>query len=166
MSLPQDNDKADFDAVIKKHVWRLIAIGASLGAIFMVVVFSGYHFGGIPYFCGSCHSMENNYFAWQASRHKQFACVECHLPRNNIAYAAVYKTYAGIRDVVGETTRTYPFVIKLTNHARGIANSNCKRCHFSTIEKTPMAKGNADCMKCHKFIVHGRPVGQGGLRFE
>jgi len=160
------NDKADFDAVIKRHIWRLIAMGACLGAVFMLLVFSGYHFGGVSFFCGSCHSMENNYFAWKTSRHKQFACIECHLPRGNVAYSVTYKTYAGIRDMVGETTRAYPFTIKLTKHARSIANSNCLRCHFSTIENTPMAKGNTDCMKCHKFLVHGRPMGLGGLKIE
>ncbi|MDD3845665.1 MAG: NapC/NirT family cytochrome c [Syntrophorhabdaceae bacterium] len=162
----KDSERADFDAVIKRHVWRLIGIGTCLGAVIMVAIFSGYHFGGISYFCGSCHSMENNYFAWKASRHKQFACIECHVPRGSLAYSVAYKAYAGIRDVAGETMRTYPFTIKLTGHARTIANANCLRCHFSTVESTPMAKGAVDCMKCHRFLVHGRPMEQGGVGFE
>jgi cytochrome c nitrite reductase small subunit len=162
----KDCDRSDFDAVIRRHVWRLVGIGSCLGAVVMVVIFSAYHFGGLSYFCGSCHSMENNYYAWKVSRHKQFACVECHLPRDNPVHAVAYKAYAGIRDVSGETLRTYPFVIKLTAHARTIANSNCRRCHFSTIENTPMASGGAECMKCHRFLVHGRPMEQGGNRFE
>lgn len=162
----RNDDSADFDAVIKRHVWRLVGMGACLGAIVVVVIFSGYHFGGFSYFCGSCHSMENNYFAWKTSRHKQFACVECHMPRDNLAYAVAYKTYAGIRDLAGETMRTYPFTIKLTGHARAIANSNCLRCHFSTVENTPMARGNPECMKCHRFLVHGRPMEQGGNGLE
>ncbi len=158
----QKNGYSDFDAVIKKHVWKLIGMGSAAGAVVVMIIFSGYHFAGKSIFCGSCHSMENNYFTWQTSRHKQFACTECHLPAGNAAYTVLYKGYAGIRDVVGETTRSYPYTIKLTNTARTIANSNCSRCHFSTIETTNMASGGADCMKCHKFLVHGRPVPNGG----
>ncbi len=154
----QSSDFSDFDAVIKKHVWKLIAIGSGVGAFIIIIIFAGYHFAGRSTFCGSCHSMENNYFAWKVSRHKQFACIECHLPTGNIAYTVLYKAYAGARDVAGETARSYPFTIKLTDTARTIANSNCARCHFSTIETTPMVKGNTDCLKCHKFLVHGRPV--------
>ena len=158
----QDRDASDFDSVIKRHVWKLIGIGAGFGAVAVIVFFAGYHFAGRSTFCGSCHSMENNYFTWKVSRHKQFACIECHLPAGNIAYTVLYKAYAGARDVAGETARSYPFTIKLTNTARTIANSNCSRCHFSTIETTSMVKTNADCMKCHKFLVHGRPVMHGG----
>lgn len=157
-----DNDKSDFDAVIRKHVWRLVGMGSAFGAIVMIVIFGAYHFAGRSTFCGSCHSMENNYFTWKTSKHKQFACIECHLPTGNMAHTVLYKAYAGARDVAGETTRSYPFTIKLTNSARAIANSNCSRCHFSTVEATFMARGNADCMKCHKFLVHGRPAPNGG----
>jgi cytochrome c nitrite reductase small subunit len=157
------SDTSDFDAVIKKHVWKLITIGSAFGAIAILMIVGGYNFMGRSTFCGSCHSMENSYFTWKASKHKQFACNECHLPAGTFAYTFLYKAYAGLRDVAGEATRSYPFAIKLTNNARAIANSNCSRCHFSTIETTPMARGNADCMKCHKFLVHGRPVPHGGL---
>lgn len=158
----QGSDSSDFDGVIKKHVCKLVAIGAAVGAVAMIVIFAGYHLAGTSTFCGSCHSMENNYFTWQTSRHKQFACVECHLPTGSIAYTVLYKAYAGARDIAGETARSYPFAIKLTGSARAIANSNCSRCHFSTIETTPLVKGNTNCMKCHKFLVHGRPVFNGG----
>lgn len=159
----QGGDTSDFDVVIKKHVWKLIAIGSAFGAVVIIMIVAGYNFVGRSTFCGSCHSMENNYFTWKVSRHKQFACTECHLPAGNFAHTVLYKAYSGLRDVAGETTRSYPFTIQLTNNARAIANSNCSRCHFSTIETTPMARGNADCMKCHKFLVHGRTVPNGGL---
>lgn len=166
MAPKEDEGRTDFDVVIKKHVWRLIGIGAACGFVITVLVFSGYHFGGISLFCGSCHSMENNFFSWRVSRHKQFACIECHLPHGNIAHTFVYKSYAGIRDVAGETARSYPYTIRLTKQARSIANVNCFRCHFSTVEDTPMAKDGGDCMKCHKFLVHGRPAGHGGFSIE
>ncbi|MCK9226976.1 MAG: NapC/NirT family cytochrome c [Syntrophorhabdaceae bacterium] len=159
----KNREDSDFNAVIKRHVWKLIGMGFAFGAIVMIVIFGGYHFVGRSTFCGSCHSMENNYFTWKVSRHKQFGCIECHLPTGNIVYTVLYKAYVGARDVAGETARSYPFTIKLTSRARTIANSNCARCHFSTIETTSMAKGNADCMKCHKFLVHGRSVVGGGF---
>lgn len=166
MATKEEKERTDFDVVIKKHVWRLIGMGTALGIAISVLFFSGYHYGSIPLFCGSCHSVENNYFSWRVSRHKQFACIECHLPRGNIAYTLAYKAYAGMRDVVGETARSYPYTIKLTKQARNIANVNCFRCHFSTIEDTRMVKDGGDCMKCHKFLVHGRPVAQGGSGIE
>jgi cytochrome c nitrite reductase small subunit len=159
----QDSNSSEFDAVIRRHVWKLIAIGSVFGALVMIIIVAGYTFSGRSIFCGSCHSMENNYFTWKVSRHKQFACIECHLPHGNFAHTFVYKAYAGLRDVADETTRSYPFAMNLTNSARTIANSNCSRCHFSTIETTAMARGNADCMKCHKFLVHGRRLANGGL---
>lgn len=158
----QNMETSDFDSVIKKHIWKLVTIGCALGMAVAVTFVAGYHFAGKSTFCGSCHSMENNYFTWKMSRHKQFACTECHLPAGNFAYTFTYKAYAGIRDVAGETMRSYPYTIKLTGNARTIANSNCSRCHFSTIEETAMVKEDTDCMKCHKFLVHGRPVPNGG----
>lgn len=155
-------ESSDFDAVIKKHIGKLIAMGFAFGIVAAMLLITGYHFAGKSLFCGSCHSMENNYFTWKVSRHKQFACTECHLPAENFAHTFLYKAYAGIRDVAGETSRSYPFTIKLTGNARAIANSNCSRCHFSTIETTPMAGKDVNCMKCHKFLVHGRPVSNGG----
>ena len=166
MALRENERDTDFDTVIKKHVWRLIGIGTVIGAVLTVIFFAGYHYAGISLFCGSCHSMENNYFTWQASKHKQFACIECHLPRGNTACTAVYKAYAGIRDILSETTRMYPYTIKLTGHARSIANENCFRCHFSTVEETQMTKADGNCTKCHKFLVHGRPLEQGGFNIE
>ncbi|MEN6615642.1 MAG: NapC/NirT family cytochrome c [Syntrophorhabdus sp.] len=163
--MPEINDKTDFDAVIRKHVWKLIAMGALIGAILVIGAFSAYHLGGRSVFCGSCHSMEKNYFTWKTSRHKQFACIECHIPAGNAAYAVVYKGYAGLRDITSETIRSYPFAITLTYNARNIANTNCFRCHFSTIENTSMSRGGTDCIRCHRFLVHGRPTGNGGISY-
>ena len=160
------NDRTEFDTVIRKHIWKLMIIGSFLGATAVIVIFSAYHLGGRSIFCGSCHSMESNYYTWKASRHKQFACVECHLPASNLAYATIYKGYAGLRDVTSETLRSYPYSIKMGSEGRGITNGNCSRCHFSTIENTSMSQGGSDCIKCHRFLVHGRPTGNGGFRID
>lgn len=153
----KNKGSTDFDLVIKKHVWRLIGIGSVASIVLVVLVLAGYRYANTPGFCGSCHSMEKSYFSWGTSSHKQFACIECHLPHGNTVHTILYKTYAGVRDVFGETVRNYPYTFNLSNHARDIASENCIRCHFSTIENTAMVKDSGtDCMKCHKFLVHGR----------
>ncbi len=76
---------------------------------------------------------------WQQSNHKQFACIECHLPDSNIAIKVAYKTKAGLNDLYHETLRSYPASIRYLAEARGIAEGNCLRCHYSTVGNTFMA---------------------------
>ncbi|HQM81819.1 MAG TPA: NapC/NirT family cytochrome c [Syntrophorhabdaceae bacterium] len=152
--------------ILNPDFWRPIGYGAVIGAVLMLVFLGGYHYAGSSGFCGSCHSMKYVHGQWQASRHKQFPCAECHLPVGNIAVRFVYKARAGMRDLYHETVRDYPAAIRLSAEARLIANDNCLRCHFSTVENTPMTKGGQNCIKCHRYLVHARGLARGGTPFE
>lgn len=121
----------------------------------MALFISGYHYAGDSRFCAACHSMTGAAGWWKASMHKQFGCVECHMPATNMTNRVAYKARAGMRDVVHETKGDYPVFISLSGRGRAIVDGNCLRCHFSTVESTGMALEHGDCVKCHRHLVHG-----------
>lgn len=139
-----------------------VYFGVVAGIIIALAMTGGYHASGNPLVCGSCHSMDHVYGLWQSSLHKQFACIECHLPDTNIAGKLVYKARAGLNDLYHETLRTYPAAISISAEGAAIANGNCVRCHFSTVQNTFMGSGGASCIKCHRFSVHKRGLEKGG----
>ena len=136
--------------------------GFFAGVLITLFIVEAYHASGNPLVCGSCHSMDHVYAQWQSSVHKQFACVECHLPDTNIAGKLIYKAKAGLHDLVYETLRIYPAGVTLSAEAADIANGNCLRCHFSTVQNTWMGNGGTSCIKCHRFSVHKRGLEKGG----
>ena len=137
-----------------------------IGIVLVAISAAGYHAASTPGFCISCHSMGYVGSQWQQSHHKQFACTECHMPDANIAVQVGYKAKAGLRDLVNETMRTYTASANLSDEARKIVVGNCLRCHYSTIETTPMAQRGGNCIKCHRFLVHGRGPEKGGIQVE
>ena len=141
---------------------KLLFAGITVGAILMAVMVGGYHASGSPLVCGTCHSMDHVYVRWHASTHKQFACTECHLKDTHIVGKLAYKTKQGLNDLYHETLKIYPAAISISAEGREIANGNCIRCHFSTVQNTPMGAGGADCLKCHRFTVHQRGLEKGG----
>ena len=140
----------------------LLSSGVVTGAILVAIMFGGYHASGNPLVCGTCHSMDHVYSQWQHSTHKQFACIECHLPDTHIVGKVAYKTKAGLNDLYHETLRNYPAAISISDEGKEIANGNCLRCHFSTVQNTPMGAGGANCIKCHRYSVHQRGLEKGG----
>ncbi len=145
---------------------KLLGLGVIAGIVVAVIVAGGYHASGSPKLCGSCHSMELVYNRWQQTNHKQFACIECHLPDTNIAGQVVYKSRQGLNDLVHETIRAYPAFIQISAGSEDILKRNCVRCHYSTIQNTPMAQAGGNCLKCHRYLGHGRGPEKGGIRVE
>ncbi len=152
--------------VFYSDTWRLVGLGVIAGMVLMVALTETYHLAGSSRFCASCHSMEYVYSKWQISKHKQFSCIECHMPDAHIIAKLAYKARAGINDLVHEVSRDYPATIRLSYRGKNIMNGNCLRCHYSTIQNTPMAKGGQNCLKCHHNLVHGQGLVKGGLQFE
>jgi len=141
---------------------KLLAVGFLAGAVLVALKVTVFHVSGHPRVCGACHSMDHVYSRWLESNHKQFACVQCHLPDTHLAGQVAYKIKAGLNDLYHETLRIYPAAIAISAEGREIANGNCLRCHFSTVQNTPMGAGGADCLKCHRFSVHRRGLEKGG----
>lgn len=139
-----------------------IIIGIALAAISVVA----YHASGNPAFCTACHSMQGVGSQWEQSLHKQYACIECHLPDSGIFEQVAYKTRAGMNDLYHETLRSYPAIMRISTEAREIVQGNCLRCHYSTVENTFMASQGGNCLKCHQRVVHGPEKETGGIRVE
>lgn len=155
-----------FQRVSKSSVSGIVFFSVVIAFLVSALAVGAYHQSGNARFCGSCHSMKGVHSQWQASNHQQFKCTECHLPDTHIAGKVVYKTRAGLNDLIHETARDYPARIGMSGEGRQIVNGNCVRCHASTIARTGMATEGADCLKCHRYLVHGRGKDQGGIRIE
>jgi cytochrome c nitrite reductase small subunit len=149
-----------------RQVILFLVAGAVIGILLTLLSIEGYHAAGSPVFCLSCHSMKEVGSQWKQSRHKQFACIECHLPDSNIAVQVTYKTKAGLHDLYHETLRAYPASMSISPEAREIADGNCLRCHFSTVGNTFMVEGGGECLKCHRGLVHGTGREAGGIKVE
>jgi cytochrome c nitrite reductase small subunit len=143
----------------KKGSRRSFCIGFAVCLLLFVLGTGAYQYSGTSGFCVLCHSMASAGNQWKASRHKQFDCVECHLPPGNPVLRFTYKTRAGIDDLAQEVSGEYPLSINLSGKGRVVANANCLRCHFSTVERTPMVRQGQECVKCHRHLVHGRGPG-------
>ena len=123
--------------------------------IVMAFLVQAYHISVKPAVCMACHSMGAVGFTWQMSNHKQFDCVECHMPVAGIGSKLVYKTRAGLHDLWHETLRDYPASLALSLGAKKIVNANCLRCHQSTVQRVSMLDGGPlSCTKCHRHVVH------------
>jgi cytochrome c nitrite reductase small subunit len=136
------------------------------GVVIGFILVYGYDLAGHSRFCGACHSMEALSKEWSASHHKQFACVECHMPVSNVLSRVSYKAVAGLRDLANETLRDYGVNRRLSAESVAIADANCLRCHRSTVEGTALARGGESCIKCHRNLVHGRHGLKGGITIE
>ncbi len=150
----------------KRITFKVLIPGIIIGIVVTAIAVGAYHQSGDARFCGSCHSMKLVHTRWQISNHHQFDCIECHLPDTHIAGKVIYKTRAGLNDLIHETTRDYPAGIGLTFQGRQIINGNCFRCHASTISGTQMIQKNVDCLQCHRYLVHGRGQDDGGIKVE
>lgn len=150
----------------KSSVWKFTLTGMIIGIGVMAAMTLAYYQSGNDRFCGSCHSMKTVHTRWGASNHRQFGCTECHLPDTHIAGKVVYKTRAGLNDLVHEAARAYQPNIGLSAGGRNILNGNCVRCHESVIGQTQMVQAGVDCLKCHRYLVHGRGQDEGGISIE
>ncbi len=74
-----------------------------------------------------------------------------------------------MHDTLHQVLNDYPVHIKISDHGRDIVNSNCLRCHSSTMGNVCVDKGkdgSATCTKCHSRIPHGSNPLEGGIRVE
>ena len=107
-----------------------------------------------PAFCAGCHVMEAEYEAWaHAGAHRRNACVDCHLPNDNVAVHYVWKAIDGMKDVAFFYSGSVPEQIELTSHGEKVLQANCVRCHEQTVM---MINQERKCWECHRRIMHTR----------
>jgi len=103
-------------------------------------------------FCASCHVMESEYEAWfHEGAHRRINCVDCHLPRDNIASHYLWKSLDGLKDTIFFYSGHIPDPIVASDHARRVLQSNCIRCHETSVEKIDNERL---CWSCHRRLVH------------
>ncbi|HSL30239.1 MAG TPA: cytochrome c nitrite reductase small subunit [Anaerolineales bacterium] len=137
-----------------------IAIGAAVIALgFFVYVTDAPAYGGsAPQTCANCHVMDAQYENWFHAPHARVTeCVECHLPHENIAVYYLEKGRQGAKDVYAFTTGDIPAAIRASEESKAIIQSNCIRCHESTVESITMGPQPFDrnCWECHRNVSHG-----------
>lgn len=161
----------DFKEFFTKHTLGCLAGGFAVGLVVCGLGAGMMSFSGSASFCGSCHAMKGEAAAFTQSTHSKQACVECHLPHDNMAIYMVEKGRTGMVDTYHAVLRDYPARIKLSQDGRQTVNSNCLRCHENTMEKVHVEMKaeldtGADCMKCHSRIAHGSNHLEGGIKVE
>ena len=107
-----------------------------------------------PDFCASCHLHEAHYEAWfHQGAHRRKACVDCHLPNDNVASHYAWKSLDGMKDLVLFNAGRVPDDIRITEHGRKVVQANCVRCHEDTVD---MIDQERSCTDCHRRIMHKR----------
>lgn len=107
-----------------------------------------------PDFCAGCHVMESNYEAWiHAGAHRRKTCVDCHLPNENMGIHYLWKSLDGLKDAVIFYSGRVPEQMKLSSHGEKVLQTNCVRCHESSVS---MIDTQRKCWNCHRRISHKR----------
>ena len=134
-------------------VVAVIALG-----FFVYVTDAPAYGGSAPETCANCHVMDSQYENWYHAPHEKFTeCVDCHLPHENVVAYYLEKGRQGAKDVYAFTTVDIPVAIRASEKTKVIIQSNCIRCHESTVESVVMDAQSFDryCWECHRAVSHG-----------
>ncbi len=145
--------------------WRMLCfvlIGVTLGMAFFVFHISraSSYLSDQSETCMNCHVMTTQYLTWQHSSHARVAtCNDCHVPHDNPVHKMAFKAQDGLWHATVFTMRWEPQVIKLSDRAKPVVQSNCQRCHSHVVEEVAIAAHGADsdrhCWDCHRETPHG-----------
>lgn len=150
----------------KDLVYRLrVVLYAGAVAIVLVLVISV----AIPAssgskFCGSCHSMKENYRSHQRSAHSRVTCYACHEPPSFMVILTV-KTLIAPKDIWEEITKTYHDPINHESHlSTEMPSEWCFRCHSPGTREFTLTglvvnhwlheKEGLNCTFCHNRVAH------------
>lgn len=139
-----------------KNRWKL-AFGAAvtLAAVGFFVMFGPPGMMAkteTPDFCASCHVMEAEFEAWfHAGAHRSIKCVDCHLPRQNVAMYYTWKSIDGMKDVFVFNSGRVPEFITISSHGKRTVRENCIRCHAERVFKIDTER---NCWDCHRQLQH------------
>ena len=136
----------------------IAALAISLGTFVWVSEAPSYG-GTNPETCANCHVMDSAYENWFHAPHQQVTeCVDCHLPHENLAVYWIEKGRTGMHDVFMFTTGQIPDAIRAKPGTKKIIQTNCIRCHETTVETVMMGTQPFDrfCWECHRDVAHGQ----------
>jgi cytochrome c nitrite reductase small subunit len=138
-----------------------VAIAAAVLALgmFVYVTNAPAYAGADPATCNNCHVMDSQYENWYHGGHRDVTeCVDCHLPHDNIVSYYIAKGRTGMHDVYVFSTGKTPELIRAREDTDQIIQSNCIRCHKSTVENIMLGPQpfTRDCWDCHRSAAHGQ----------
>ena len=139
----------------------ILAITAAVIALgyFVFVTDAAAYAGSAPETCNNCHVMDSQYENWYHGGHRNVTeCIDCHLPHENMVDYYIAKARTGMHDVYVFSTGTTPQLIRAKEDTKGIIQSNCLRCHKSTVENIMLGPQPFDryCWDCHRSAAHGQ----------
>ncbi len=105
-----------------------------------------------PDFCASCHTMQGEYEAWaHTGAHRRKLCIDCHLPNDNFAAHYVWKSLDGMKDIALFYSGRAPEQATISAHGKEVLQSNCIRCHGSSVASIDPER---QCWDCHRRLRH------------
>ena len=161
-----------------RRIWRKLvhwASGAFILGLFAIAALSLALYGTVhhtaqPEFCNTCHIMEPYYKSWQASSHKDVACIECHYEPGALeTLEGKFKALSQLAKYVTRTAGTKPWA--------EVSDQSCMRsgCHSVRMLDGTVPFGNVSfnhrhhllesrrgrrlqCVTCHSQIVQGQHI--------
>lgn len=124
----------------RRGLFLLIVLVAGIGSAVTVGSVAAIQWTETAAFCGQCHTMGPEVKAYQASPHRNVACVECHTEPGIAGW--IKAKVNGTRQLVQILTGTYPKPIPAPDH--------------DTLPPT-----SATCLKCHDvapLVANGGPI--------
>jgi cytochrome c nitrite reductase small subunit len=96
--------------------------------------------------------MEAEYEAWiHSGAHRRKECIDCHLPNENMAVHYLWKVIDGGKDLLIFHSGKISEQIKISSHGKKVLQSNCIRCHETTVM---LMDQDRQCWDCHRRITH------------
>ncbi|TET52949.1 MAG: hypothetical protein E3J54_05350 [Actinobacteria bacterium] len=111
-----------------------------------------------PSLCRLCHEMQDEYYTWKQSSHRNIPCARCHQKPGLLGQGVQRLRLLGM--IFAKTTGSYQNPIS----AR-VPNSICTSCHAKVIQQTitvndirvshtEIVQGGFNCGNCHNSVVH------------
>jgi cytochrome c nitrite reductase small subunit len=142
-----------------QQIYLSVLAGIILGIVLLLVQISNAvsYLSDAPETCMNCHVMTDAYASWQRGSHARAAvCNDCHVPHGNPVSKMVFKGMDGTKHSYVFTLRKEPQVLRLSETARPVVQSNCIRCHRDQLAMVRLAiSSERTCWDCHIYI-HGR----------
>ena len=134
------------------------SVGVVLGLALLLVRIANAvsYLSDSPDTCMNCHVMTDDYSSWKRGSHGRVTvCVDCHVPHSNMVAKAAFKGTDGLKHSYVFTMRREPQVLRLSDGAIPVVQSNCLRCHSDQLAMVRLAgSSERKCWDCHNNI-HG-----------
>ncbi len=136
--------------------WRYLAAFAAVAAVAVPFLLFGppklLARSESPDFCASCHVMQAEYEAWaHTGAHRRKACIDCHLPNDNLALHYAWKSLDGVKDIALFYSGMAHERATISEHGMQVLQGNCIRCHGSTAQ---FIDPERKCWECHRRLRH------------